>query len=174
MKKLIAMLFCLFPVAAAAVDAPYRGEQDREIKALSAEQMAGYLAGKGMGMAKAAELNHYPGPMHVLQLADRLGLTSDQKARAEELKERMFSEARPLGADLVEQERLLDKEFAEGTIDEEKLRTALAAIGELSARIRFIHLQVHLEMRKVLSARQGAAYDSLRGYVPASEGGQAQ
>jgi hypothetical protein len=31
-----------------------------------------------MGMAKAAELNGYPGPAHVLSLATQLGLTPDQ------------------------------------------------------------------------------------------------
>jgi hypothetical protein len=31
-----------------------------------------------MGMAKAAELNGYPGPAHVLALAKPLGLTDDQ------------------------------------------------------------------------------------------------
>ena len=28
-----------------------------------------YLDGAGMGYARAAELNHFPGPMHVLELA---------------------------------------------------------------------------------------------------------
>jgi len=38
--------------------------------ALSVEQIEQYRAGAGMGYAKAAELNRYPGPMHVLELAD--------------------------------------------------------------------------------------------------------
>ena len=36
-----------------------------------------------MGLAKAAELNHYPGPAHVLTLATELALTPDQKARTD-------------------------------------------------------------------------------------------
>src|ERR1700757_2891750 len=57
---------------------PYAGQQKREIKALSEEDVAGYLGGAGMGYAKAAELNGYPGPMHVLELGDRLELTDEQ------------------------------------------------------------------------------------------------
>jgi hypothetical protein len=38
-----------------------------------------------MGLALAAELNGYPGPIHVLQLSDKLGLTPEQKARVQSL-----------------------------------------------------------------------------------------
>src|SRR5262249_20157560 len=44
----------------------YAGRQTRAIKALSEEDIAPLLNGEGMGMAKAAELNGYPGPKHVL------------------------------------------------------------------------------------------------------------
>ena len=47
-----------------------------------------FLAGAGMGYAKAAELNSYPGPMHVLELADRLGLTPDQQTKTKAPKSR--------------------------------------------------------------------------------------
>ena len=36
---------------------PYAGMQTRQIKALSAEQIADLKAGRGMGLAMAAELN---------------------------------------------------------------------------------------------------------------------
>jgi len=51
---------------------PYVGQEQREIKSLSPDEVKDYLAGKGMGLAKAAELNHYPGPAHVLELASQL------------------------------------------------------------------------------------------------------
>ena len=50
----------------------YAGQQSREIKALSDQEVKDLQAGAGMGMAKAAELNRYPGPMHALELADQL------------------------------------------------------------------------------------------------------
>lgn len=47
-------------VAATAVSAesPYAGQQTREVKALSTQEVDDYLNGRGMGFAKAAELNH--------------------------------------------------------------------------------------------------------------------
>jgi len=45
---------------------PYAGMQMRSIKALSDQQIADLAAGRGMGLALAAELNGYPGPSHVL------------------------------------------------------------------------------------------------------------
>src|SRR5512140_1710908 len=57
--------------AHAALTSPYAGEEKREIKSLSADVIEQYNQGEGMGMAKAAELNHYPGPRHVLMAADQ-------------------------------------------------------------------------------------------------------
>src|SRR5690606_6995496 len=42
---------------------------------LTAEEVTGLLEGQGMGMAWPAELHGYPGPLHVLELADALDLT---------------------------------------------------------------------------------------------------
>ena len=53
----------------------YSGQQSREIKSLSSQEVQGYLAGQGMGFSKAAELNHYPGPKHVLELQTKLNLS---------------------------------------------------------------------------------------------------
>ena len=53
---------------AAAQTSSYAGQQDREIKSLSAAELHDLAEGRGMGMAKAAELNHYPGPAHVIEL----------------------------------------------------------------------------------------------------------
>ena len=87
---------------------PYAGSEKREIKALSSDEMASYLQGKGMGLAKTAELNHYPGPAHVLTLATELALKPDQKVRTEALFKSMESEAIVLGNQLIKQERELD------------------------------------------------------------------
>ena len=54
---------------------PYAGQQTRPIKALSDQQVADLIAGRGIGLALAAELNGYPGPSHLLELADRLDLS---------------------------------------------------------------------------------------------------
>jgi hypothetical protein len=83
---------------------PYAGMQTRPIKALSDQQIADLRAGRGMGLALAAELNGYPGPSHVLELADRLELSTDQRAGVQRLFDSMKAEAVPLGSKLLEQE----------------------------------------------------------------------
>ena len=72
---------------------PYAGLQQRAIKALSDGQIADLRTGRGMGLALAAELNGYPGPLHVLELKDQLQLTADQKQRFQHLYDSMKAEA---------------------------------------------------------------------------------
>ena len=83
----------LAPSAIAAPVSGYAGQESREIKALSPEEVDAYLSGKGMGFAKAAELNGYPGPAHVLELAAELQLSADQRRRTEALFAAMQSQA---------------------------------------------------------------------------------
>src|SRR5215470_5926245 len=54
---------------------PYAGLQNRSIKTLSDQQIADLNAGRGMGLALAAELNGYPGPIHAIELAEQLHLS---------------------------------------------------------------------------------------------------
>jgi hypothetical protein len=73
-------LLGLFVTAAGQAPSPYAGQEGRPIKALSETEMRDLAEGRGMGLAKAAELNSYPGPLHVLELADRLELSEAQRA----------------------------------------------------------------------------------------------
>ena len=57
---------------------PYAGEQARDIKALSQQDVEEILRGGGWGLAKAAELNGMPGPTHVLDMAADLNLSPGQ------------------------------------------------------------------------------------------------
>ena len=104
--------------AGAVTPSPYAGEEQREIRALSAEQVEGLLAGKGMGYAKAAELNGYPGPKHVLELAEELDLSEAQRTATERIFAEMAAQARTLGAELVAAERALDQDFRHGQVTE--------------------------------------------------------
>ena len=58
------------------------------MKSLSDQQLSDLRAGRGMGMALPAELNGYPGPVHVLELADALGLTPEQREKRLDEEER--------------------------------------------------------------------------------------
>src|SRR4051812_36322842 len=111
-------LFLLLPFSTSlllplhAGPSPYAGEQTRAIKSLSADEVSGYLAGHGMGLARPAELNGYPGPRHVLDSATELQLAPAQVTALDEVFTRMRSAAVPLGGQLVAKETELDGLFA--------------------------------------------------------------
>lgn len=157
--------------AQAHTHTPYAGQQDRPIKALSPDEVEGYRSGAGMGLAKAAELNHYPGPRHVLDLADRLGLTADQRTRTQAVYDAMHAEAVRLGRQIVAEEAALDTLFAAGTADADRVRARTAEIGTLQGALRFVHLRAHLQMKEILTPEQVRRYDHLRGYGDAGHTG---
>ena len=173
MKNLIfGIAVYAFGVAAFAnTESPYRGQETREIKALSQQEVEGYLTGKGLGYAKAAELNQYPGPRHVLDMAKELNLTEDQRTRTQAVLDAMKAQAVALGKQLVEKERELDQLFANDSIDANSLKTRLADIAVLQGEIRFAHLRAHLEQKALLTKHQIRLYDQLRGYRTFHNGG---
>jgi Spy/CpxP family protein refolding chaperone len=162
-RSLIAAALIL-TAAAANAQTPYAGMQTRSIKALSEQQVADLGAGRGMGLALAAELNGYPGPSHVLELADRLELSADQRARIRGLFDSMKAEALPLGSKLIEQEADLDKQFASRTVTRESLKTSTTAVAVTQGELRETHLKYHLSTVDVLTPGQMQRYAELRGY----------
>src|SRR5437899_793660 len=147
-----------------AETSPYARMQSRGLKALSEQQIEGLRGGRGMGMALAGELNGYPGPAHVLELASALDLSEAQRGRTQALFEEMQKTAIPVGNEVLAKETELDQAFASGCIDDASLHNILADIGRLQGELRYTHLKYHLAMRGVLNPDQIAAYDRLRGY----------
>jgi len=143
---------------------PYAGEESRSIKSLSAREIKSLRNGAGMGFAKLAELNHFPGPKHVLAIADDLELSSSQLASTESLYNEMRSRAMELGEQLIEKERQLDTQFSDASITELALNKALLEIGRLRAQLRYVHLEAHLRQRRLLTDEQVEKYDAIRGY----------
>jgi Spy/CpxP family protein refolding chaperone len=148
----------------AVAQTPYAGMQTRSIKALSEQQMADLGAGRGMGLALAAELNGYPGPSHVLELADRLDLTAEQRAEVQRLFDSMKQEAVSIGAKLIEQEAELDRQFAGRTVTPETLRASTGAVAATQGALREAHLKYHLSTAALLTPGQMRRYAELRGY----------
>ncbi len=170
MNRLIVILFSLlFAVTASATESPYQSQQNRAIKALSLDEVTSLLAGEGMGFARAAELNRYPGPKHVLDMAEQLDLSHSQIRASQAIFDRMLVDAMALGQDLVGLERELDQAFAEGTLSEPGMTAQLADIGRTRAELRGVHLRAHLQQRDVLTAEQIDRYDSLRGYADGTD-----
>ena len=168
MNQLISFSILLFTVASsahAATPSPYVGQETRGIKALSETEVSDYLAGRGMGLAKAAELNRYPGPRHVLELAAELLLSADQRQQVEAIHSAMQTRAIRIGERLLAKERELDRSFSAAEIAEKSLKEIVTEIARLQGELRYVHLQAHLAVRPVLTAHQLARYDALRGYA---------
>jgi len=151
--------------ASAQSHQPYAGLQSRAIKALSDQQIADLRAGRGMQLALAAELNGYPGPLHVLEHADALALTAEQRARMQQLFEAMKAEAIGLGERLIAQESALDRLFADRTVTPATLAAATGEIGRTQGELRATHLRYHLAAFEVLTPHQMQRYAELRGYA---------
>lgn len=163
---LTVVAFALAPTTLSAqTQQPYVGFESRPIKALSNEQLADLRAGRGMGLALAAELNGYPGPSHVLELAEPLGLSDAQRTKMQEFFAAMKAETVPIGEKLIAQETDLDRQFARKTITEAKLVAAMQEIGNTQAVLRAAHLKYHLATAELLAPIQIQRYVELRGYA---------
>jgi Spy/CpxP family protein refolding chaperone len=156
--------------AHAASPSPYAGETPRAVKALSAAELDDLAAGRGMGLALAAELNGHPGPMHARELSAELGLTPDQVRRLAAIEAAMRVVAKRLGAEIVEAERALDAGFAERRLDAAGVERLTAEIGRLAGHLRGVHLSAHIETAAVLTPHQIHRYDVLRGYADGPAG----
>ncbi|PSO15945.1 periplasmic heavy metal sensor [Bradyrhizobium sp. MOS003] len=150
--------------ASAQSSQPYAGLEGRSIKTLSQQQVDDLRAGRGMGLALAAELNGYPGPSHVLELGDRLDLTADQRVEVRRLFDAMKQETVPLGSKLVDQERALEDLFSSRAVTSESLKTSIAAIAATQGKLRESHLKYHLATAALLAPGQMQRYAELRGY----------
>ncbi len=132
------------------------------VQACEAEFEAVVHDGRGFGMAFTADQTGYPGPLHVLELKERLGLSPEQEAKARALLHAMFSESRPKGAALLEAEARLRKLFADGAADEAAVRAAVAEVEHARREVRLVHLLTHLKTRDFLTEAQRRIYHEAR------------
>ena len=136
------------------------GHQMAQACATEFEKVVG--DGRGFGLAFAADQNGYPGPMHVLELRDRLRLTVDQEAKARDLMRAMFAESRPKSARLLEAEARLRRLFAERVADDAVVRATVAEVERARSEVRLVHLLAHLKTRDLLSEDQRRLYHETR------------
>jgi Spy/CpxP family protein refolding chaperone len=165
----IAALIGVMALTAAAVTlipaGSSAGNLSSPIKALSPAELGALLAGQGMGLAKAAELNDYPGPRHVLDLGEEIGLTPEQRRATERLMASVQVTAQSLGRRVVDAEAALDAAFASGRADEEEVADRVREIASMMGELRLTHLSAHIAMRRILEPDQIARYAELRGYT---------
>ena len=142
----------------------YAGEEKREIKSLSETDIEELKNGKGWGLAKAAELNGVPGPLHLLEMKDEIDLSTKQIKAIEDIYKKMKKKAIPLGLELIELERELNDHFAHRTITDRLLYQILQKIAQVRGQLRYVHLSTHLKTPKILKPKQIVLYNKLRGY----------
>ena len=152
-------------VAEDAPRSPYAGEQAREIASLSEDDLAELAGGGGWGLARAAELNGVPGPAHLLELADEIGLDADQRAAIEAIRDEMRAEAIAAGERFVAAERALDAAFTDAVPDRAELARLVGEAGTARADLRLAHLSAHLRTTPLLTEAQIERYGVLRGYA---------
>ncbi len=172
MRILIGGLLVLCVAGRVGADnvSPYRGQTNTEIRGLSNQEVSDLRQGRGMGRARAAELNGYPGPRHVLDAAQagQLTLTPEQTRAAERLFDGMAREAQRLGDQILREEQGLEAAFRDGRISDGELDARTLRIAALEGKLRAVHLRAHIAMRAVLSPAEIQEYNTLRGYdVPA-------
>lgn len=151
-------------ISATELRSTYVGQERRAIKSLSADDVQQLRAGKGWGLAKAAELNGVPGPVHILQMKNKISLSSEQEVKIQALYEEMKSKAIPLGVKLIALEQRLNDSFANGHMTETHLEQQLDAISDVHKQLRYVHLAAHLMTPKILTPQQIEHYNQLRGY----------
>ncbi len=141
----------------------YAGQQYRAIASFSSKEIEGYRQGRGMGLARPAELNGYPGPMHVLELAHELGLTAEQRKAVEAIFARMKDAAQAAGARYLEAEGKVDAVFRSGDAKPDQVSALVRQADSARADVRLAHLTAHIETAPLLSSEQRSRYAALRG-----------
>lgn len=162
--SMISLAFTSNALASSEHHSKYSGQEKRLIKSLSQDDINQLKNGKGWGLAKAAELNGVPGPLHLLQMKNEISLSKQQVDKIQNLFNKMKAEATPLGLKLILLEKKLNAAFANNTMTNKILSQQLTAIAKTRKELRYVHLATHLETPKIISADQIAKYNKLRGY----------
>jgi hypothetical protein len=178
MRTILVVLLVLAPITSAVAQhapgpaepghrSPYRDQHAAGARGLTAQEIGDLAAGRGMGLARAAELNGYPGPRHVLDAArDRqLVLSDDQWMAVQRVFDTMEQEARKLGARVIAEEQALEAAFRAGAITEDDLASRVSRLATTQGDLRQVHLRAHLATRALLTETQIARYHELRGYT---------
>ncbi len=161
---LFLILFSLSAFSEESYKSKYVGQEHRTIKSLSPDDIKELKRGGGWGLAKAAELNGVPGPVHILEMAEKINLTDEQKRKVQKIYNDMKVEAVTLGEQLISLEKELNNGFSNRTINQTLLETSVREIEKVRAKLRLVHLSTHLQTPNILTNEQIILYNKLRGY----------
>lgn len=144
--------------------ASYADLRDSPIRGLTPEEIDDLKAGRGMALALPAELNGWPGPKHVVELADGLELSAEQREKVGALATETNAKARRAGERVLAAHDALDRAFRTSAPTEATLEGLLLELADAEADLRGVHLAAHLETAGLLTTHQVARYAELRGY----------
>lgn len=171
MPTVVSLSLLLLLVAPAAAQnqliSPYQHQAQSGLRGLNENEIAELRAGTGMGLARTAELNNYPGPRHILDAVEtgQFPASPEQARQVRQIFDGMKRDAQRVGAAILKEEERLEAAFRATTITESGLRLRVARIAALQGELRAIHLRAHLATRTILSEAQVARYNALRGYT---------
>ena len=173
LRSIRVALVCLGATVALAtaqgsLSSPYREQQATAIRGLTATEIEALRAGHGMGLARPAELNGYPGPRHVLDAvaAGHMHVTPEQRSAVQQVFDRMALAAKRLGEQILGEEQALEAAFRAGTISPTVLQEHVSRLTTLWGELRLVHLRAHLETHALLTPHQLQRYNAVRGYTP--------
>ena len=162
-------LFAIAPIPAPAQHdhgvSPYAHARDNDVPTLTPDEVYGLRTGEGMGLARPAELNHFPGPKHLLELGLDLELDHVQIERIEAIHKKMRTRAIAKGEEILSAERHLANIFASGQPSAADIERITGHLGVLRGQLQAIHLLAHIESARELTVEQIERYDRLRGYL---------
>lgn len=119
------------------------------------------------GLAILAELNGYPGPRHILDLANQLRLTEKQKENITMIHNNMKTEAIGVGKNIIQIESIANEKFENKSITDNDLKELILSSAQFYGQLRYLHLSTHLNMIEILTKEQVELYKNLRGYSQA-------
>lgn len=146
---------------------PYADDKYMIITSMTDKDLQSLQNGTGeafSGLAKLAELNGYPGPRHVLDMASELKLDAEQKEKVDVIYQNMRSKAKEIGAKIIAIEKQMDDSFANKTMSANELEHMLDKSASYYSQLRYVHLSAHIETANVLKEDQINMYNNLRGY----------
>ena len=143
---------------------PYAHARSAEVSSLTPDEVRELQNGEGMGLARAAELNRFPGPRHLLDLRLELDLDHAQIERIEAIHKKMRTRAIAKGKDILKAEFHLANLFASGQPAAAEVKRITEHLGIMRGQLRAIHLIAHIESTRELRSGQIEGYDRLRGY----------
>jgi hypothetical protein len=145
----------------------YAGLEKRLIKSISDEDLNTLRkGGSGIfgGLGLSAELNNFPGPMHVLRFEKELKLSDEQRKNIQQIADEKQREAISIGEEFIAAEKHLDSHFVNASMSGMELKDLTARSAEIFGRLRYCHLISHLKTKELLSKDQVNLYNKICGY----------